>query len=152
VNEEFGVTIVVITHEMEVIRSLAHKVAVMEKGRIVERGPVFDIFSNPQAVATQKFVSTIVTSVPEEAALAALRSRHPGRIVTFSFSDGSTSQSSVFLQLSTAGIGFELVYGGINEVQGQTFGHLTLALTGDGDTISRVLATIGSIVTVTEVN
>jgi D-methionine transport system ATP-binding protein len=152
VNEEFGVTIVVITHEMEVIRSIAHKVAVMEQGRIVERGAVFDIFANPQAVATQKFVSTIVTSVPEAAALEALRTRHPGRIVTFSFANGSTSQSSVFLQLSAAGIAFELVYGGINEVQGQTFGHLTLALTGDDGAISRVLNDIGSLVTVTEVN
>ncbi|HEU4807233.1 MAG TPA: methionine ABC transporter ATP-binding protein, partial [Homoserinimonas sp.] len=53
VNEEFGITIVVITHEMEVIRSIAHKVAVMDSGRIIERGDVFDIFANPQADATK---------------------------------------------------------------------------------------------------
>ncbi|PRY67316.1 D-methionine transport system ATP-binding protein [Glaciihabitans tibetensis] len=152
VNEEFGVTIVVITHEMEVIRSIAHKVAVMEQGRIVERGAVFDVFSNPQAVATQKFVSTIITSVPEADALAVLRTRHPGRIVTFSFANGNTSQASVFLELSRASVAFELVYGGINEVQGQTFGHLTLALNGDNEAITAALQRIGSIVTVTEVD
>jgi D-methionine transport system ATP-binding protein len=152
VNEEFGVTIVVITHEMEVIRSIAHKVAVMEHGRIVERGPVFDIFSAPKAVATQRFVSTIVTSVPEGLPLGALRTRHPGRIVTFSFSDGDTSQSAVFLTLGSAGVGFELVYGGINEVQARTFGHLTLALTGDEAVIDAALDSIRSVATVTEVD
>jgi D-methionine transport system ATP-binding protein len=151
VNEEFGVTIVVITHEMEVIRSIAHKVAVMEDGRIVERGDVFDIFSAPQAEATKRFVSTIVTSVPDGESLAALRSRHPGRIVTFSFADGSTSQSAVFLTLGAADVGFELVYGGINEVQARTFGHLTLALTGDDTAIDTALARIRDVATVTEV-
>ena len=151
VNEEFGTTIVVITHEMEVIRSIANKVAVMEKGRIVESGDVFDIFSAPQAEATKRFVSTIVTSVPDPDALSALRKRHPGRIVTFSFADGSTSQSSVFLTLGEAAVGFELVYGGINEVQARTFGHLTLALTGDGAAIDAALERIAAVATVTEV-
>jgi D-methionine transport system ATP-binding protein len=151
VNEEFGVTIVVITHEMEVIRSIAHKVAVMENGRIVERGDVFDIFSDPQAEATKRFVSTIVTSVPEGDALAALRTRHPGRIVTLSFADGDTSQSAVFLTLGEQKVGFELVYGGINEVQARTFGHLTLALTGDDAAIDAALDRIRPVATVTEV-
>jgi len=151
VNEEFGTTIVVITHEMEVIRSIANRVAVMEKGRIVESGDVFDIFSAPQAEATKRFVSTIVTSVPDPVALDALRARHPGRIVTFSFADGSTSQSGVFLTLGDAGIGFELVYGGINEVQARTFGHLTLALTGDDAAIDAALQRIAGVATVTEV-
>jgi D-methionine transport system ATP-binding protein len=151
VNEEFGVTIVVITHEMEVIRSIAHKVAVMENGRIVERGDVFDIFSAPVAEATKRFVSTIVTSVPDGVSLEALRVRHPGRIVTFSFADGSTSQSAVFLTLGAAGIGFELVYGGINEVQARTFGHLTLALTGDDAVVDAALDEIRSVAEVTEV-
>jgi len=151
VNAEFGVTIVVITHEMEVIRSIANKVAVMEKGRVVETGDVFDIFSAPQAEATRRFVSTIVTSVPDGDALAALRLRHPGRIVTFSFSDGSTSQSSVFLTLGGAGVAFELVYGGINEVQARTFGHLTLALTGDDAAIDAALVRIADVADVTEV-
>ena len=152
VNEEFGITIVVITHEMEVIRSIAHKVAVMDSGRIVERGDVFGIFSNPRADATRKFVSTIVQAVPEPAELAALRARHPGRIVTLSFSDGDVSQSSVFLELASGGVGFELIYGGINDIQGRTFGHLTLSLTGDATAIEAALVRVRDLVAVTEVN
>jgi len=152
VNEEFGTTIVVITHEMEVIRSIAHKVAVMDSGRVVERGTVFDVFSNPQTPAAQKFVSTVVRAVPEADELAVLRDRHPGRIVTLSFSDGSASQSEVFLEFARNGVSFELIYGGINDIQGRTFGHLTLSLTGDPAAVSAAIASVSSTITVTEVN
>src|SRR5690554_4704077 len=91
INDELGITIVVITHEMEVIRSIAHTVAVMDSGRIIERGDVFDIFSQPQAEATKKFVSTVVQAIPEPGELAALRERHPGRIVALAFSDGDVA-------------------------------------------------------------
>jgi len=151
VNEEFGTTIVVITHEMEVIKSIAHKVAVMDSGRIIERGSVFDVFSNPQTDATKRFVSTVVRAVPADDDLAALRVRHPGRIVTLSFNDGNVSQSAVFVELAERKVGFELIYGGITDIQGRTFGHLTLALTGEESAIDGALASVASIVTVTEV-
>lgn len=60
VNRELGLTIVVITHEMDVIKRIASHVAVMEKGKVVEQGEVFDIFAHPQHPATQRFVSTII--------------------------------------------------------------------------------------------
>ena len=151
VNREFGTTIVVITHEMEVIKSIAHKVAVMDSGRIIERGSVFDVFSNPQTDATKRFVSTVVRAVPADDDLQALRQRHPGRIVTLSFNDGNVSQSAVFVELAERKVRFELIYGGITDIQGRTFGHLTLALTGAESDIDSALASIGSIVTVTEV-
>ena len=59
-----------------------------------------------------------------------LRERHEGRIVTISFRDGDASQAAVFLELANAGLEFELVYGGINDIQGRAFGHLTLAIRG----------------------
>ncbi|KQP56582.1 methionine ABC transporter ATP-binding protein [Agreia sp. Leaf283] len=150
VNTEFGVTIVVITHEMDVIQTLATKVAVMNGGRIVEQGDVFDVFSKPTEASSQRFVSTVVRGVPSEAELVALRQRHRGRIVTLSFRDGNTSQGAVFLTLAEAGVAFELIYGGINDIQGRVFGHLTLALTADGAAIDRALATISTQVDVTE--
>ena len=152
VNEEFGTTIVVITHEMDVIKSIAHKVAVMENGRVIESGNVFEIFSNPQTAASKRFVSTVVRAVPETDELAVLTAKHPGRIVTLSFADGNVSQSAVFLEFGRKSVGFELIYGGINDIQGRTFGHLTLALTGEPANIDAALAVVATSVTVTEVN
>jgi D-methionine transport system ATP-binding protein len=151
VNEQFGTTIVVITHEMEVIKSIAQRVAVMDSGRIIEVGPVFDVFSDPQTEASRRFVSTVVKAVPEAEELLLLRARHPGRIVTLSFRDGNVSQSSVFLELGRRNVGFELIYGGINDIQGRTFGHLTLALTAPDDVVDAALEAIAALVIVSEV-
>ena len=152
VNRELGITIVVITHEMDVIQNLATRVAVMDGGRIVEQGEVFEVFSNPRRPSSQKFVSTVVRGVPSPDELASLKSRHEGRIVTLSFRDGGSSQAEVFLELGRAGVGFELVYGGINDISGRAFGHLTLALKGADQVIDGVLAAVGHGIKVTELS
>ncbi len=149
VNEEQGVTIVVITHEMDVIQTIATRVAVMENGRVIEQGDVFDVFSAPQNPASQRFVGTVVKGVPSPSELAVLRDRHTGRLVTLSFRDGDSSQAQVFLDLASAGLDFELVYGGINDVRGRAFGHLTLAIRGDRAAIDQALARIAERVEVT---
>ena len=120
-------------------------------GAIPLAGDVFDVFSDPQNPSSARFVSTVVKGIPSPAELAVLRERHEGRVVTISFRDGDASQASVFLELGAAGLEFELVYGGINDIQGRAFGHLTLAIRGEDAAIDRVLASIGARVDVTEV-
>ena len=151
VNKEQGVTIVVITHEMDEIQTIATKVAVMENGRVIEQGDVFDVFSAPQNPASQRFVGTVVKGVPSPSERSVLRNRHQGRLVTFSFRDGDSSQAQVFLDLAGAGLDFELVYGGINDIRGRAFGHLTLAIRGDDSVVDRTLAEIAQRVEVTEI-
>ena len=149
INQEQGITIVIITHEMDVIQTIATKVAVMENGRVIEQGDVFDVFSAPQNPASQRFVGTVVKGVPSPSEAAVLRERHRGRLVTFSFRDGDSSQAQVFLDLAAAGLGFELVYGGINDIRGRAFGHLTLAIRGEAAAIDGALARIAERVEVT---
>jgi D-methionine transport system ATP-binding protein len=148
VNAEYGVTVVVITHEMDVVRSLAHRVSVMERGRIVEEGDVFDVFSSPRTEAARRFVAGVVPTVPDGETLAALRSRHPGRIVSFSFADGGTGQSAIFLELNRLGVGFELIHGGIEDIRGRTFGTITLALTGGDAAIDEALDRLTAVATI----
>ena len=152
VNEEQGVTIVVITHEMDVIQTIATKVAVMENGRVIEKGDVFNVFSDPQNPASQRFVGTVIKGIPSPAERASLRERHRGRLVTFSFRDGDSSQAQVFVDLAQAGLDFELVYGGINDIRGRAFGHLTLAIRGTDAAIDAALASIRSHASVTEID
>jgi D-methionine transport system ATP-binding protein len=145
VNRELGITIVVITHEMDVVRSLAHRVVVMEAGRIVEEGPVVQVLSDPREPVTRRFVSTIVDGEPDAEALAALHARHAGRFVTLAFRD-DVRQSDVFAALLQHGVRFELVFGGIEEVQGETFGNLTLALDGDPAAVDAAVDAVGALV------
>lgn len=66
INAEMGVTILLITHQMNVIQRICDKVAVMEDGRIVERGSVIDVFSKPSKAITQEFVQTVMNDqVPQ---------------------------------------------------------------------------------------
>ncbi|KRA23660.1 methionine ABC transporter ATP-binding protein [Microbacterium sp. Root61] len=141
VNRELGITILVITHEMDVIRTLADRVVVMENGRVIETGDVFDILSAPANPATRRFVASIIEDVPVGAQLQTLRQRHPGRIVTFTIRDGDVTQADVFSAFAAADVRFELIHGGINDIRGRVFGHLTLALNGDAEAVQRAIDT-----------
>ncbi len=150
VNSELGVTIVVITHEMEVVTRIAHRVAVMEAGRVVEEGPTYDVFTAPRTETAKRFVRTVVRALPEGEELAALRARHEGRLLTISFTDEAASQARVFGALARAGVDFHLVHGGVDDIQGRVYGLLTIAVDGDDAAIRDALAQVGPGVTVTE--
>jgi D-methionine transport system ATP-binding protein len=149
VNAELGVTIIVITHEMDVVRSLAHKVAVMEHGRVVEHGTVEDVFARPREDVTRRFIGTVVDGEPTVEEFAALRERHGGRIVDLRV-DAQTPQSDLFDVLAAHGVRFEVVRGGINRVGAVSFGHLTLALHGPTDTVGTAVDKLMALAEVTE--
>lgn len=143
VNRELGITILLITHEMDVVREIAHRVTVMDGGRSVEQGDVFEVFSNPQAPTTQSFVSSALPSKPNPEHLRALREKHRGKLVSLTFRDGSVDQPIVFQTLADRGVGVNIVYGGISDVGGRTFGKLTLELIGDELQVEHAIAALG---------
>ncbi|MBM7871948.1 D-methionine transport system ATP-binding protein [Clostridium pascui] len=59
INEKLGLTIVIITHQMEVVKEICHRVAIMEDGRVVEEGNILQVFVSPKAKMTKGFVSTV---------------------------------------------------------------------------------------------
>ncbi|MDN3311988.1 methionine ABC transporter ATP-binding protein [Microbacterium oryzae] len=151
VNRELGITIVVITHEMDVIARIANKVAVMERGRVVEAGQTYDVFTRPQTETAQRFVRTVVRALPDGDALAALRAQHDGRFFTISFTDEGATEARVFGALARAGADFNLVHGGVDDIQGRVYGLLTIAVRGDERAVRDALAEVGQGVTVAEV-
>ncbi len=150
VNRELGVTIVVITHEMEVIARIADRVAVMEAGRVVESGSTYDVFTKPRTAVAKRFVQTVVRALPEGDELELLRAKHDGRFFTISFTDEGVSEARVFSALARAGVDFNLVHGGVDDIQGRVYGLLTIAVRGDDAAVQRALGGIGSGVTVEE--
>ena len=148
VNRELGVTIVVITHEMEVVTRLAQRVAVMEEGRVVEEGDTYDVFTAPKTETAKRFVRTIVRALPEGDELAALRAKHDGEFFTISFTDAGASEARVFGALARAGVDFNLVHGGVDDIQGRVYGLLTIAIRGDAAAIQQAFAQVGPGVTI----
>ena len=150
VNRELGVTVLVITHEMEVVTRIADRVAVMDAGAVVEQGSTYEVFTAPRTAATQRFVRTVVRSLPQGAELAALRARHEGRFLTISFTDEAASEARMFGALARAGVDFNLVHGGVDDIRGRVYGLLTIAVRGPEEAIAAALAQVGPGVQITE--
>nr|WP_156364515.1 methionine ABC transporter ATP-binding protein [Curtobacterium sp. Leaf261] len=139
VNRELGVTIVVITHEMDAVRQIADRVAVMEQGRVVEIGDVYDVFSAPKTDAAQRFVRTALHDRPSAETLSRLRVHHPGRLVTVQITDEQGLQARIDRAFASTGVSAELVYGGVGEIRERRIGSLTYELGGPPDSVQRAV-------------
>lgn len=149
VNQELGLTIVVITHEMDVVRSIADKVAVMEDGRVVEYGSVYEVFSNPQTRVAQRFVSSSLRNTPDLVEAEDLLS-HEGRLFTIDL----TENSGFFEAASTLrdnGGTISIVHGGVTTLQKHSFGKMTVRLGGNEAAIEHFYATLKATTDIQEI-
>ena len=140
VNRELGITIVIITHEMDVVKYACDRVAVMEHGQVVELGDVYEVFTNPTHPVSAKFVSTALRDKPSRVTLDRLRVRHHGRIVVVGVNDTSAESGDVTSLLAARGVSGAVIYGGITEIKQRPYGSLTLELTGDAEQIEAFIA------------
>lgn len=149
VNKELGITIVVITHEMEVVRSIADKVAVMENGHVVEQGSVYQVFSNPQTAVAAKFVATSLRNEPDVVETDDLLA-HEGRLFTINL----TEESGFFgaaAKLKDAGVSIAVVHGGITTLQQHSFGKLTVRLSGNDAAIEEFYRALSATTQIEEI-
>ena len=128
INRELGLTIVLITHEMDVIRRVCDRVAVMDAGVIVEQGPVAEVFLHPQHATTKRFVQEAehVDENDQRDDFAHVQ----GRILRLTFI-GESTYSPVLGQVAReTGIDYSILAGRIDRIKDTPYGQLTLALTG----------------------
>jgi D-methionine transport system ATP-binding protein len=123
VNRKLGITIVIITHEMQVVKEICNKVAVMENGRVIERGPVLDIFDQPQEALTKDFIRTATHVEQAEKKLLA----HTDKTVyELKFSDAS---DSIIIELyKRFAVTANILYGNIEFLQDVPIGTLLVTL------------------------
>lgn len=154
INEEFGTTIVVITHEMHVVRSICDHVAVMEQGALLEHGPVYDVFAFPKNPATQKFISSTIADRPSSDTVARLQALHPGRLVSITISEapgtgaGTNQRDISSLLASYPEVHDSVVYGSVTEIAQRPFGSLTYVLEGPEADVDAVIEGLAKITTV----
>ena len=151
VNRELGITIVLITHEMDVVRATADRVAVMDSGRVVETGTTAEVFAHPRAQTTRKFVSSVTRTVPRADEIEKLRREHPGRLVLVDVTDQNRI-GDVLSDAARNGVSFNIAFGGISILQSQSFGTLTLSLTGSDESVDRAVESLRAVTTVREVS
>jgi len=142
-NRELGVTIVVITHEMDVIRDIADRVAVLDSGRVVEQGTTYQVFTEPASPVTRRFLRTVVRDRPGEEDVARIRALHPGRLVVLDVRDSAEADRAI-QRARGAGARITIAFGGIDSIQGREFGRLTLAVDGAPVAAERAVAELAA--------
>ncbi|MFO1445264.1 methionine ABC transporter ATP-binding protein [Bacillus sp. Bva_UNVM-123] len=145
INKQLGLTIVLITHEMQVIRKICHRVAVMEEGTIVELGPVIDVFKNPQQDITKRFVHQIIEPQETKDTIDQILKLYPhGQVVQLSFIGNSVEQPLITQLIRDFKITVNILHGKIAQTQNGSYGSLFIHLDGEEAEINRAIDFIHS--------
>ncbi|KRK48372.1 abc superfamily atp binding cassette transporter, binding protein [Secundilactobacillus kimchicus JCM 15530] len=134
-NAELGVTIVLITHEMQVIKSICHNVAVMDAGRIIERGRVSRVFTQPQTALSRDFVETstnvkeAIERIGSTVSIANFASNQ--ELMYFNFVGQSTKEGVLSKLSKEFGIDVNILFANIDQIDGENVGVMIAILTGD---------------------
>lgn len=132
INEERGITLVVITHEMEVIKQLCTKVAVIEGGEIVEKGEVKEVFRNPKSKAAQKLF--FPDGANKETSVGKTSTRDRVRLV---FDGQSAYEPVISRMVLETGAPVNLLYANMDVVEGEQKGQMVICLADDPATAER---------------
>jgi D-methionine transport system ATP-binding protein len=145
INKRLGLTIVLITHEMHVIQKICHRVAVMEGGRIVELGPVLEVFKNPQQPITKRFVQQVTEPGETKETADHLIARYPeGKVVQLTFVGEAAEQPLITNLIRHHEVTVNILQGKINQTQNGSYGTLFIHLDGEGKEITRAIEYIRS--------
>ena len=128
INKELGLTIVLITHEMDVVRRVCDRVAVMDAGEVVEMGPVSEVFLHPQHPTTRDFVFESENVDRDE--LQEDLQKAKGRILRLTFKGESTYKPLLGSVARESGVDFSILSGRIDHIKDTPYGQLTLSLVG----------------------
>ena len=131
INRELKITIVLITHEMNVIQSICNHVAVMENGRIVERGEVLDIFSEPKQEITKNFVKTVINdSVPELLVEGIRAEKKNNKLLKLKFLDSDSTESVLSGVNKNYDVETNILFANISEIQERVLGIIIVQIVG----------------------
>ena len=143
VNQKMGITIVLITHEMAVIKEICNRVAVMEKGNVVETGNILDIFCNPTAEMTIDFIdstnpiSKVYDLIEEDAEI--VRVRQGQQLLKLTFGTEETKESMISLLSKKYDVVFNIVFANVETIQQSALGSLIVMLEGDSTAMSQAV-------------
>lgn len=138
INQELGITILLITHEMNVVQNICHEVAVMDDGRIIEQGKVIDVFAQPKTKTAKRFVQSLFNdSVPEQLVNSLEGS---GQIVTLSFVGESSGKPALAMVTKQFDVYPSILSGNIAQLKDQPFGRLVVHLQGNATETQKAIS------------
>lgn len=127
-NQQLGLTIVLITHEIQVIQTICHRVAIMEAGKIIEAGKVAEVFRNPQEQLTREFIDTSINV--QEALNRIQRNSNQQQLYLLKFVGETTNQAVVTEMAQKFAVAATILFANIDQFDNLTVGVMILALDG----------------------
>ena len=146
INRDFGLTIVLITHQMQVIKQVADRVAVIDAGRIVEQGAVIDVFTRPQHATTRSLIAEIVPQDLPESVLARIRKlmatepAQQGQLLRLAFAGDDSDRPLLSDVIRRFGLDLNILHGQVDEIQGRPFGALAVHVRGAREQLAAAVA------------
>ncbi|WP_349515507.1 methionine ABC transporter ATP-binding protein [Leuconostoc suionicum] len=145
-NQEFGLTIVLITHEMQAVKEIANKVAVMQNGEIIERGSLLEIFAQPKQQLTREFIETAtnidkaIETIRHEPLVNELKE---GEIFArLSYVGETTDEPLIASLFRDFNVTANILYGDIEVLQDTPVGSLLVILSGEPTKVQTALSTL----------
>ena len=149
VNETLGITIVLITHEMAVVKDICDRVAIMEQGRVVEEGDTVSVFSHPKEAMTKDFIDTasnlgkIHDLIAEGHSLTEIQ---PGeQMVLLTYSGSNAGQPLISALAEKFSVSANIIYGNIDYLKGNPLGKLVVTLSGEKEAMDQAIDYIRSL-------
>ncbi|MEG0288629.1 MAG: ATP-binding cassette domain-containing protein [Carnobacterium sp.] len=147
-NQKLALTIVIITHEMQVVKEICHRVAVMENGHVVEAGDIVSIFTEPTEQLTKEFISTATHT---DRALVNLL-KHPTLLnlqsddvlANISYVGASTSEPLIAALSTRFGVTTNILFGNVEFLQETPVGNLIVVFSGEASQRSKAIAYLQS--------
>ena len=133
INRELGITVIIITHQMNVVESICRHVAILENGTIVETGEVGEVFSSPKSAAAQSLVfpegnSSILCTAPG------------ARLIRVVFNGADATGTPLIARMATEiGVEANIAYASTRGIDGRTYGSMLLSVTDENDNVRRAI-------------
>lgn len=142
-NQTLGITVVVITHEMAVVKEICNRVAVMDHGDVVEEGEVFHVFASPKEPLTRSFIKTTSNLQKIEELIAAdspvVATKKGELIVRLTYVEKNTSEPLISTVTQKFGIILNIVFADVEIVQNAPIGGTVAIVSGEGSRIDEAL-------------
>lgn len=139
INKEQGITIVMVTHEMDVIESVCDYVAVMEHGKVIETGSTLDIFSQPQHPTTRNFIQTVLQQQLPVNILNNLENQNHHSIYCLKFLGKSAQETVVQAVIKKFDLSLNILFANMTEIHGTVIGQMFIQLLGDPEVIQQAI-------------
>ncbi|MBO3653323.1 methionine ABC transporter ATP-binding protein [Acinetobacter bereziniae] len=139
INQEQGITVVMVTHEMDVIESVCDYVAVMEQGKVIETGSTLEIFSQPQHPTTKNFIQTVLQQQLPVNILNNLENQNHKSIYSLKFLGTSAQETVVQAAIKQFDVSLNILFANMTEINGSVIGQMFIQLLGDADNIRQTI-------------